>query len=42
MGEGKGKNSYREGGKPQETLKYREQTEGGWGGGGEGQMGDGH
>ena len=21
----------REGGKPQETLKYREQTEGGWG-----------
>ena len=32
----------REGGKPQETLKYREQTEGGWQGGGEGEMGDGH
>ena len=29
-------------GKPQETLKYREQTEGGCGGGREGKMGDGH
>ena len=34
MGEGKGgKVTEREGGKPQETLKYWEQTEGGWGGG---------
>ena len=31
-----------EGGKPWETCKYREQTEGGWGSGGEGKMGDGH
>ena len=31
----------REGGKPEETLKYREQTEGGWGEG-KGKMGDGH
>ena len=29
-GEGE-KKTDREGGKPQETLKYREQTEGGWG-----------
>ena len=36
MREGEGKKQLqteREGGKPQETLKYREQTEGGWGGG---------
>ena len=32
----------REGRKPQETLKYREQTEGGWGREGEGKVGDGH
>ena len=30
-----------EGGKPQETLEYREQTEGGWGGGGEGKVEEG-
>ena len=30
MGEGTGK-KVREEGKPQETLKYREQTEGWWG-----------
>ena len=33
-GKGRGKKQLqreREGGKPQETLKYREQTEGGWG-----------
>ena len=33
------KNTEREGGKPQETLKYREQNKGGWG---VGEMGDGH
>ena len=32
----------REGGKPQEALKYREQTVSGWGYGGEGKVGDGH
>ena len=32
----------REGSKPQETLKYREQTECGWGGLGRGKMDDGH
>ena len=33
MREGKGEKivTEKEGGQPQETLKYREQTEGGWG-----------
>ena len=42
MGEGKRGNivTIREGGRQtQETLKYREQTEGGCGGGGKGKMG---
>ena len=42
-GKGRGKIvTEREGGKLQETLKYREQTEGGQEGEGEGEMGDGH
>ena len=42
MGRGKGEKivTEREGGKPQETLKYREQTEGGWGWGGEKGVGE--
>ena len=45
MGEGKGKKIVinREGGRQTtRDSKYREQTEGGWGGGGEGKVGDGH
>ena len=36
MGKGRGKKQIqteKEGGKPQETIKYREQTKGGWGAG---------